>query len=261
MIMVLLAVGLALAVAAVARYCGRADWFDLYFGRILIATSIMAFVAVSQLNRALSWRRAKRPQLAYWDAISRGDLASAKREIESAYGSGPLARDIIKLNEATALSRAARFDESLSLLETMPRERTDPRLLPALLNQMAWCKAHTGRAHEAVAIALEAIEKAGETAGRSFPAWMASFRGTLGASLALAGRLDEALPYLAQALKDHERPDSRAAVAYYMGVAYERLGRRDKARANFERSVREAPASLFGSRARSRLLEADPTPR
>jgi tetratricopeptide (TPR) repeat protein len=255
----LLAVGLALAVAAVARFYHRADWFDAYYGRILMATSALAFVAMSRLDRTFRWCRGKRFQRAYQDAISRGDLAGAKREIERVYGSGRLARDIGKLNEAVALSKAARFDESLHLVEAIPREGAESRLLPLLLNQIAWCDAHTGRAHEAVAIAREALDSAGKTAGRSFPQWMASFRGTLGASLALAGRSDEALPYLTHALKDHERPDSRAAVAYYMGVAYEGLGRRDEARANFERSVREAPDSLFGNRARSRLLEAYPS--
>jgi tetratricopeptide (TPR) repeat protein len=88
---------------------------------------------------------------------------------------------------------------------------------------------------------------------------MASFRGTLGASLVLAGRPDEALPYLSQALKDHERPENRSAVAYYIGAAYEALGRREEARASFERSVREAPQGLFGKRAHARLLEAYPS--
>jgi hypothetical protein len=182
----LLAVGLALTVAAVARYYGRAEWFDAYYGRILIVTAALAFVAMSRLDRTLRWRRAKWPQRAYQDAIGRGDLAGAKQEIERAYGSGLLARDINNLNEAAALSKAARFDESLHLLETIPPEGADPRLLPLLLNQIAWCKAHTGGAHEAVAIARETLDSAGKTAGRSFPQWMASFRGTLGASLALA---------------------------------------------------------------------------
>ncbi len=253
----LLAVGLALTIAVVARYYGRDDGFDAYSGRILIVTCALVFFAMSRLDRALRWRRVKRFQRAYRDAISRGDLAGANQEIERVYGR--LARVMNKLNKAAALSNAGRFDDSLHLLETIPREGLDPQLLPLLLNQRAWCYAHTGKAHEAVAIAREALDRADDTAGRSFPQWIASFRGTLGASLVLAGRLDEALPYLTRALKDHERPDSRSAVAYYIGVAHERRGRRDEARANFERSAREALESLFGNRARSRLLEGYPS--
>ncbi len=255
----LLAVGLALTVAAVARYYGRDDWFDAYSGRILIVTCALAFVAMSRLDRTLRWRRVKRFQRVYQDAISRGDLAGANQEIERVYGSGLLARDLSKLNKAAALSKAGRFDDSLDVLQSVPHEGLDPQLLPLLLNQRAWCYAHTGKAHEAVTIAHEALDRADDTAGRSFPQWMASFRGTLGASLALAGRFDEALPYLRRALKEHERPDSRSAVAYYIGVAHEGEGRRDEARANFERSAREAPESLFGNRARSRLLEGYPS--
>ena len=225
----------------------------------MIVTSALAFVAMFRLNRAFRWRRSKRFQRAYRDAIVRGDLFGAKREIERVYGDTRLGRDIAKLYKASELFNAARFDESLRLLESIPRGNPEGQMLPLILNQIAWCYAHTGRAHEAVTTAREALERAGETAFLPFPQWMASFRTTLGMSLVHAGRPDEALPYLSQALKDHDRPDRRSVVAFYMGTAYEGLGRRDEARASFERSVREAPESRSGKSAHSRLVEAYPS--
>jgi tetratricopeptide (TPR) repeat protein len=252
----LLAVAIALALGLGARLLGFDGWLDQYFGWIVLGTSAIAFLLMFRVDRHLWARRTQRLYRSYRAALARGDFAAARRDLENIYGGGRFARDLASLDQAAALSHAGRFDESLRLLESIPREGLDPHLRPSLLRNLAWARMRKGKPGEAVALAREAL--AAITGGDEQE--MASTNCALGVALVLAGSPAEAVPVLSNVLtrSDDIEPDGRATAACYLGLAYEKIGWSDEARQAFMRSMREAPASEAAKRARSYLTSSYP---
>jgi tetratricopeptide (TPR) repeat protein len=124
-------------------------------------------------------------------------------------------------------------------------------------NAFAWCEAHDGAAHEAVERAQRNIEAARTV----YPSIVPYCLGTLGAALVLAGRANDAVGPLQEALRAGRPARAQVIRAYYLGEAYRAGGRVDDAVAAYERCRREKPESKWARKAAERVQElAQATP-
>jgi hypothetical protein len=126
------------------------------------------------------------------------------------------------------------------------------RYAPFLLNNAAWCLALMGEGARAIPLAERAV---GE---KTYRTRLDRFLGTLGTALSVAGRHDEAVPRLEDAMRLGGKPRVQAVRAYFLGLSVLARGDTTRAREMFERTVRDAPGTRWASRATERLASMVP---
>jgi tetratricopeptide (TPR) repeat protein len=197
------------------------------------------------------WRRLRK----LWTAERFDDVRALLAELRFLYAGSRSSREVIAHYEATALSIGGRHAEALALFESIDRRFLPARTLPWLLNNLAWTLTLMGNGERAVATARESSDAsaaAGDTAATEEDL-RACQLGTLGAALTVAGRAEEAVGPLEQALARGGTPRQQAARAFFLGEAFHALGRRDDATSAWQRAVVDGPATELGRRARERL--------
>jgi tetratricopeptide (TPR) repeat protein len=190
----------------------------------------------------------------YRAAVEREDIAAMRQDmnwvISSVDGSTrPAARAIAEWHKAMLLVDMENFQDGMLTLAGIQRDALPKLLHRALLWRLAWCKANTGEPEEAVLLTREALDQPGSQLEKAL------IHALRGAALFYAGRSQEALPPLSEALADELSPYNRACAEHYLGLSLESLSRSEEARAAFERSV-GAFECKWARRSREHLLQA-----
>lgn len=239
---------LVLAAIASARAIGSSPYWLLPL--VVAFTWVFSNGAARVVARG-EWRRFGR----LVDEERYGEARTALGDMRSLYAGSMSAHEVLRYHEATLLSLEKRHAEASALFLSIDRGRLPPGSLPWMLNNLAWSLALGGRGDEAVAAARESMDASARANDRavSIEDLRACQLGTLGAALVTAGRADEAVPPLEQALARGGKPRHQAARAFFLGEALHALGRRDEATAAWKRAAVEAPSNELGKRAKERL--------
>jgi tetratricopeptide (TPR) repeat protein len=146
-------------------------------------------------------------------------------------GSRDERRDEVLLRRASNLEKLGDYDGALADLRQLLRYDPDvvdwPEQIARLCNAVAWhfIQSKTGNLAEVVSLAQRATEVA---------PFNTSYQNTLGAAFYRAGRCQEAVDCLERNLPANQ--DSASYDLFFLAMAYQRLGRSDKARDCFDRA-------------------------
>jgi tetratricopeptide (TPR) repeat protein len=243
----------ALVVLAIAW--AQAAGTSVYWLLPLVVAFTWVFTSgATRIVARREWRRlGKLLEQERWE-----DARGVLHELRPLYIGSIGAGEVVRFHEATVLSLEGRYAEASALFGSIDRRRLPPGSLPWLLNNLAWTLALTGQGERAVAVARESTEASAKASDRavSLEDLRACQLGTLGAALVTAGRADEAVSLLEQALARGGKPRQQAARAFYLGEAMHALGRRDEATAAWKRAAAEAPTTELGKRGQERLDSA-----
>ncbi len=227
-------------------------------GLVTVGFFIIAAVPLVLLKFALQQKAINRALRQYSESLNGDNQMQVERKHRALLSllrlrRGHYSKDFALIQEAVFRHMKGQFEESLQILELIQREGLARNLLPTYLFNLAWTKVQTGKIDEGVelvhqAMDLEAVKTSTEQQSLHY--------GILGAALVLTNRPDEALPMISPILENNPQAVNRSCAAHYMGLAFKALGRSDEARASFERSVNEAPQSLWGQRSRAALMNS-----
>lgn len=149
---------------------------------------------------------------------------------------------------AQVFTKDERWAEALDVLDRADRSRLDRAWSARIDNLIAYCLVNLQRAEEAIPVAHRALRNAERAYDR-----VASGH-TLGVALVRAGRPNEALPLLEDAVA--EAPQSPEIVAecwYSLGEALLAVDRSPDARAALNNAVEADPRGKWGKRAEALL--------
>ena len=234
--------------------------YGSYGNVIVFIACVLGSLANWFFARAYLKGSLRRALIRYHQAVEREDIAAMRQDMDwlvsSVDGSKrPPARAAAQLLQAMHLVDTECFQDGMRTLAGIPRDSLPKVLHGALLWRLAWCKANTGEPEEAVLLSREALD---QRFGPSEEGLIPALRGS---ALFYAGRSQEALSPLSEALAGELSPYNRACAEHYLGLSLESLSRWEEARAAFERSI-GAFECKWARRSREHLLEAygDPVP-
>jgi tetratricopeptide (TPR) repeat protein len=239
----LLLFAVAIVVGGLAGFAAGGS-FRVFF-EVLLAGTFTAFAA----GNVAATARLER-------ALAREDAEGALRAVRlQAMFIGRLrgARDVLRTNLLAACTVAEDWERARRAIEAIDWSATTGRSGPMLRNNAAWCLAMMGDLARAIPLAEQALATA-PSAGRGF----SSSLGTLGVALTLAGRHDEAIRRIEEALRIGGSPRAQSIRAFYLGEAWAAKGDQTRARAAYERSMRERPEGRWATRAREQLAKMVP---
>jgi serine/threonine-protein kinase len=136
-----------------------------------------------------------------------------------------------RMDIATTLLRAGRFDEALQIITRVLE--VDPHLALARAT-LAWCYLLTGKPDQGIAALRQAIALSPEAT---------LYQAQLGQAYAMAGRTEEARGVLRQL---QELSTGRYVSPYHMAYVYTGLGEHDQALDWLERAYEERAGGVFG---------------
>lgn len=232
---------LGIAVAAAGAFMSR-PWLAM---AAVLVWGVAAY-ALRDLNRTL---RAKMLQLCRAGDVA-GVHALGDQVLAASWPLRGARRWSIDVLEGAALVFARRFEEAVQvhrrLLVAAP-----PEHVLQVKNNLAWALARMGQVAEALALSSELVAQAEKEKNPS----LANYQGTLGLSLFLAKRPEEARAVLESAMADQgwAAPEEIAARAFYLGEVCSALGDAAAAKAAFARAANEAPDFELGRLARARV--------
>lgn len=222
------------------------------------------FVLLSAVNMIVVWPRAWRWLWRFHGtrlerAFDRNDSVRAARMVRRLAAEAPQMRDWAALNLAILPLLDERWREGIDALRALDRDKLAPGSQVMLDNSLAWGLTHDGSLDEAVALAGSTVERARADATLS-PLSLGACIGTLGVALTRAGRHEEGLRRLQEAIAFGGRRRTKVSRLFYVGEAARALGREAEARDAFAEAARLAPDSRFGRRAAERLKSAPAVP-
>ncbi len=189
-----------------------------------------------------------------------GDAHAHLADLRRVYAGSKGALELLRVHEGSVLMYEGRYAEAIRLLESVDRARLQASAVPWLLNNLAWALARVGvggRAVEAARESIDANARAGDRATSNDDLRTCQL-GTLGAALVVAGKPDEAVEPLEQALARGGTAAQQARRGFYLGEALRALGREDEARAAWKRAAEAAPDDELGAAAGEKLEHAAP---
>jgi tetratricopeptide (TPR) repeat protein len=186
-------------------------------------------------------------------AVHRGDTAAARVELSQIVSSAaetPANRAAARIAEAKLHGLAGRHEHAARLLEAIDPAPLASLQRALLFDNLAYARALSGRAEDAVRAAEKAralcpAHADARTRGRIL--------GTLGIARVRSGQHDEGVALLAEVLGAGGIARDEAVRAYFLGEGLRAMGRTMEAREAYARGARAAPASEWGKRAAERL--------
>lgn len=150
---------------------------------------------------------------------------------------------------------AERFAEARVALAAIDLEQLDDARTRALVeNNLAWAMAHDHAAAPAERLAQQALDRLRDVEqSPNARRLVASCLGTLGVAHTLAGDHEAAIEPITQALSHGGSPRSQQIRWFYLGLAFEGLGRTAEAIDAWTNSTSLLPETRYGLRAADRL--------
>ncbi len=188
------------------------------------------------------------------EAARHEDIPAARQELAELRSLSrflPSLRRLVQPWSVSLLLIEERYAEALPQITALCRKRTSVVSSQMVLNDLAWCLAHTGDPERGVEVAQVVMRRAEHMQLLDI---LPSALGTLGTAYCLASHPAQAVRYLERSLAiGTGDPRGQATRAYYLGESLRAMGKTEAAREAYQRACQEFPGSRFANRAQQRL--------